>query len=282
MLVRILVVRVPPFQVAALRFLIAAMLLLTLSRLKRLAPPRTGREWIGICKLGTTMMAIPYLCVFWAEQYITSSMTSVLFSTFPLAVTLMTHLMTEHRVPRQAVIAMAIGFGGIAWLYHAELSATHLTAIGGVLVLLSVISGAWATVYAQREHIDLNPISSTAWQFAVAFVATATMSGIFESQRTFEWTWPLFGVLVVLAVLGSALAFVLYYWMLARLPAYQLGTLDLITPFIAILEGAWFLSEPIPAGMVVVALMIAVMVASLFRTDRSAVEQAIHDAGSLP
>ena len=280
--VRVLVTRVPPFQVAAARFFLAAVLLLALSRLKGLAPPRTVGEWKRTLILGITMMAIPYLCVFWAEQYVTSSMTAVLFSAFPLAAIVMTHLMTEHRVPRLAVLAMAIGFGGIAWLLRTELSATRETAIGGTLVLASVASGAWAIVYAQREKLGLHPISSTGWQMAVAFVVTGAVSWAFESHRLSDWTLPLFALTSLLAVFGSALVFVLYYWLLEHIQAYKLGTLDLITPFIAIVEGAWILDESIPPGMIVVALTVAAMVGFLLHADRPAAEVGVQDTESHP
>ena len=280
--VRILVVRVPPFQVAAVRFLIAAILLLLISGFKGLHPPRTPGEWKRTLILGITMMAIPYLALFWAEQYITSSMTAVLFSSFPLAATAMTHLMTDHRAPRSAVLAMIVGFAGIAWLFRAELSSTPETAIGGVLVLGSVISGAWATVYAQREKLGLHPISSTGWQAAVAFVATGAMSWIFEPHSLSGWTPPLWGLLVLLAAIGSALVFVLYYWLLEHMRAYQLGALDLITPFIAIVEGALILDEAIPPGMILVAVTVATMVGFLLRADRPAAEVGIQDTESHP
>jgi drug/metabolite transporter (DMT)-like permease len=282
MAVRILVTRVPPFQVAAARFFLAAIILMGISRWRRLAPPRSAEEWKRTLILGITMMAIPYLCVFWAEQYVTSSMTAVLFSSFPLAATVMTHLMTEHRVSRRAVLAMLVGFAAIAWLFRVELSATRETAIGGVLVLASVVSGAWATVYAQRERLGLHPISSTGWQVAVAFLATGLMSWLFEPHSLSGWTWPLFGLVVLLALFGSALVFVLYYWLLEHLRAYQLGTLDLITPFIAIAEGAWILDEVIPPGMVAVAVTVAAMVYFLLRADRPAAEVGIQDTESHP
>ena len=280
--VRILVLRVPPFQVAALRFFLAATLLLFISRLKGLHPPRTVSEWKRTLILGITMMAIPYLCLFWAEQYITSSMTAVLFSSFPLAATAMTHLMTEHRAPRSAVVAMIIGFAGIAWLFRAELSSTRETAIGGALVLGSVVSGAWATVYAQREKLGLHPISSTGWQAAVALVATGAMSWIYEPHSLSGWTLPLFALLVLLAAIGSALVFVLYYWLLDHMQAYQLGALDLITPFIAIVAGASILDEEIPPGMILVAVTVATMVGFLLRADRPAAEVGIQDTESHP
>ena len=280
--VRVLVIRVPPFQVAAARFFLAAVLLLAISRLRQLAPPRTAGEWKRTVILGITMMAVPYLCVFWAEQYVSSSMTAVLFSSFPLAATLMTHLMTEHRVPGRAVLAMVVGLAGIAWLFRVELSATRQTAIGGALVLAAVVSGAWASVYAQREKLGLHPISSTGWQVAVAFLATGAMSLIFEDHSLAGWTPALFALTVLLAIIGSALVFVLYYWMLEHLRAYKLGALDLITPFIAIIEGAWILDETIPPGMIVVAMTVATMVGFLLQADRSAAEVGIQDTESHP
>src|SRR5579864_9417858 len=111
--IRLLVLDVPPFRAAAIRFLLAAGILfgIVFSRNRKFRISR--RQWFALITLGFTMMGLPYGLLFWAEYRITSSVTAVLFSSSPLVVALLTPVMTHSRVPRRAVFAMLIALGGI-------------------------------------------------------------------------------------------------------------------------------------------------------------------------
>src|SRR5260370_3432730 len=106
--IRILVRDVPPLEAAAIRFLIGAMLLLGMAFLQKRKWPQDARQWNALFVLGFTIMAIPSGLLFWAEQYVKSSMTAILFSASPLVLALLTPLLTHRKVPRTAVLAMAV------------------------------------------------------------------------------------------------------------------------------------------------------------------------------
>src|SRR5678815_2144046 len=97
--IRVLVHEVPPLRAAAVRFIIGAALLALIIAIRRPGPPPTRREWRAILLLSCTMMALPFGLLFWAEQYVTSSMTAVLYSAAPLSVALLTPIMTGKVVP---------------------------------------------------------------------------------------------------------------------------------------------------------------------------------------
>ncbi|HWS18021.1 MAG TPA: DMT family transporter, partial [Candidatus Elarobacter sp.] len=116
--IRIVVRDVPPLEAVAVRFLAAGVLLLGMALLQKRRWPADGSQWNAICVLSLTIMALPYGLLFWAEQHVTSSMSAVLYSASPLAVSLITPVMMHRKVPRRAVYAMVIAFGGILILFY--------------------------------------------------------------------------------------------------------------------------------------------------------------------
>src|SRR5215470_16958136 len=146
--IRVVVHDVPPFEAAALRFVAAGALLLGAALLQKRPWPRGRSQWTAVFVLSLTIMALPYGLLFWAEQHVMSSMTAVLYSAMPLAVSLFTPAMMHRKVPRQAVFAMVIGFGALLSLFYGGGLNTNSTAlIGGVAVLTSMTLSAWSVVY---------------------------------------------------------------------------------------------------------------------------------------
>lgn len=264
--IRVLVTHVPPLRSAALRFAIAAMPLLAAVAIRRTALPSNRRQWRAVAILGITMMAVPHSLLFWAEQYITSSITALLFSSLPLAVALLTPLMTNHRVPRRAVFSMVIAVGGIGILFSQDLRASPRLFLGGVAVLGAVFSSAWSAIFAKNETGKLDSLVSTALQLMVASLLVGTASYAVERSRPSDWTPSAVLALFFLALAGSAIAFGVYYWLLKHMYPYQLSTISLVVPVVAMVEGAALLQEPIPATMVAAAVVVLVAVGSVLRS----------------
>ena len=132
--IRVVVASVPPIEAAAIRFAIAAVLLLLIAVVQKREWPRHHQEWDALIVLGFTIMAVPYGLLFWAEQYVASSMTAVLFSSMPLFVALLTPLMTHAKVPRQAVFSMLVAFGGLLVLVYTGLGNGSRALLGGVAI----------------------------------------------------------------------------------------------------------------------------------------------------
>src|SRR5689334_14432656 len=147
--IRVAVRYVPPLEAAAVRFVAGGLILLLMAAAQRRKWPRGEREWNTLIVLSLSFLAIPYGIVFWAEQYVSSGMTAVLFSAFPLAVALFTPLMTRKQVPRQAVFAMLLACGGLAYLFYDGLGSDRRALLGGAAVLFAVLISAWSLVYAK-------------------------------------------------------------------------------------------------------------------------------------
>jgi len=267
MAIRVVVRDVPPLWSAGVRFVIAAAILLLLAALRRSPAPQGPRQWRAVGVLGIAMIAFPYGLLFWAEQFVTSSMTAVLYTTLPLCVAALTPWMSKHSVPRAAILSMVVGAGGIAVLFGQGLTASRSALLGGIAILLGVVSNAYSIHFAKRELSGMDPVVATGWQFLVGGVALVGASLVAERGLASQWTAQAIAALLFLAIAGSAIAFAAYYWLLRHMQPYQISTISLVIPIIAIVEGALILQEPIPPLMLVASLVVLVAVAGVLRAQ---------------
>jgi drug/metabolite transporter (DMT)-like permease len=256
MAIRVLVQDVPPLRAAWVRFLLAATLLGGSALVWRLPLPATRREWRAVLLLSVTMMAVPYGLIFWAEQYVTSSLTAVLFSTAPLLTALLTPVILGKPVARGAILALLVAVGGVTYLFRLDLTATPQTLVGGTMVLLAVLSSAFSSVYAKRETLGVHPVVTTTVQLAAGSLFLMALSAWVEADVPSQWTPRAVRALMFLAVFGSAVAFVTYYWLLRHMSVHKANTVNLVVPFVAILEGALLLQELITWHMFVASVVV--------------------------
>ena len=249
--IRMVVRDVPPLEAAAIRFFSGAVLLLMMAAAQKRRWPTGERQWNALLVLSLTIMAVPYGLLFWAEQYITSSMTAVLFSAMPLLVALFTPLLMRRTVPRRAVLALLIGCGGLLFLFPGGLSAGGPAQLGALAILVAVVLSAWSIVYAKNRLHDVDPVFATGIQLLFGSVTLLWGTWALESRSHALWTRTAVLAMSFLVLFGSCAAFVIYYWLLKKMQPYQLATTSLITPVIAVLEGALFGHEAVPLLMLV-------------------------------
>jgi len=272
MAIRVLVRDVSPLWAAGVRFVLAAFLLAVTLAVRRTKPIRGARQWRATIILGFTIVAIPYGLLFWAEQYIASSMAAVLYTSVPLVVSLLTPLMTHDRVPRAAIFCMVVAMGGIVVLFSGALSVSAKSLLGGVAVLAAVASTSWSIVFAKRELHDIDHWTATAWQTVFGGAVLLALGGVLERGRPSTWTPGAIAALLFLAILGTAVAFALYYWLLKRVRPYQAASMSLVIPVIAIFEGALVLDEAIPASMIAASVLVLLSVGVLLRVQSVGIE----------
>ena len=145
---------------------------------------------------------------------------------------------------------MIVGLGGLGLVMSGAISTSLWQAVGAVAVLLAVAMYAASSVYAKEALAGVHPFVSTVIQFFLGGIWLALASMVFERGRTSTWSTQAIVALVFLSVFASALSFTLYYWLLQRIEAYQLTSLQLVVPVLAVAEGALFMMEPVPWTMI--------------------------------
>ncbi|MGH9603812.1 MAG: EamA family transporter, partial [Terriglobales bacterium] len=98
------------------------------------------------------------------------------------------------------------------------------------------------------------------------------LGGVLERGRPATWTPAALAALLFLAIVGTAVAFALDYWLLKRVRPYQAASMSLVIPVIAIFEGALLLGETIPASMIAASVLVLLSVAALLRVQSVGIE----------
>ena len=229
---------VPPLCGAAARFLLAALLCIPVILWKRLKWPR-GRALGFVLIVSVNMIVVPLLLLLWGQARLPSATVAVSFAAMPLMVVLLTPVLAARDVPRIAMQASIVGVGAMVIALNATFS---LAQAGGVaVVLLAVASIGASSIVARSEFGGLHPIVVTASVLGVAALLLLAASLAFERGQPMQWNRSTLGALAFLAFVGGAPAYATYFWLLQRLEAYQVGTVQWIEPLVAIIESALFL-----------------------------------------
>lgn len=239
---------IPPFTGIALRFLLAAGILLAISPLLGVRFGESRRE-VGLWLVnGLFSFCLSYGVVYWSEQWVPSGLASVLFATFPLFVAVLAHVaLPAERMSGRSVVGTLLGFGGIALIFSEDfvlLGGPHV-ARAAALFLVSPFVSAVAAVAVKRWGSGVHPVSISAVPMALASIVMGIVALTTESGREIRFDAISVAALLYLALMGSALTFTLYYWLMKHLPATRLSLIAYTTPIVAVAVGAAFMGETV-------------------------------------
>jgi drug/metabolite transporter (DMT)-like permease len=233
----------PPISFVALRFVIAVVVLLAISVGRvRLLPPNRG-DFKLLAYTGVLMFAVNYALLFWAELYVSSGLSAVLQATIPIFGMVFAHFIIPSEPLRSARIAgAALAIGGVAVICSRLLDFGGLLAFwGGVAIVFGAAGAAFSNVLLKARAIRLAPAMVAAWQMIFGLVPLLVVGFFVEGNPLhFHWTPRAVFYLFYLAIPGSALAFLLLYWLMPRMSVTNLQTISFITPPGAVMFG-WLL-----------------------------------------
>ncbi|HYP49953.1 MAG TPA: DMT family transporter, partial [Pyrinomonadaceae bacterium] len=129
--------------------------------------------------------------------------------------------MPEEQITAQKVFAIFLGLAGVGAIFYEQLQISGFWALMGCAALVvSAASAAFANVLIKTYAVNTHPLSLTAGQMIVGLVPLCLAGFITEGNPlNFNWTWHAVICVVYLAIIGSILAFWLYYWVLNRIEA---------------------------------------------------------------
>jgi len=237
----------PPIKAAAYRLVIGSALILALTGRKFSRLKLASADWLLLSILGVFNFGIAYYLIYWAEQYISSGLTAILFSSYPLFVAVFSKFyLPDEPLVWKRVTGMVAGVAGIAVIYSEQLSFSLGKPLLAMLaVTASAVMIALVTVKAKQylEHGD--PVAVTMVQMFPAVLLLVLMAHFLEADRPFIITAASVGTVVYLAAVVTTVAFLSFYWLLKREPAIKLTGIALIAPVIAVFLGWIFLGESI-------------------------------------
>jgi len=269
--IRIGLEHVPPFTGAALRFALAGAILLGVALARRVPLGRTARErWLWLVN-GTLNFAASYGIVYWAEQWVPSGLTAIIFSSFPLFLALIAHVMLpgEQLNPRSTGGVM-LGFAGIAVIFSEDFALLGGPGVarGAIVMLGSPVACAIASAAVKRWGADIPPLSLTSVPMLICAAILGALALLLEGARPVTWTGQAVGALLYLSLAGSAVTFMLYFWLLRRMEATRLSLIAYVVPVLALFVGIVFMAEPATPRTYIGAAVVVAGVALASRAKR--------------
>jgi drug/metabolite transporter (DMT)-like permease len=252
---------VAPFLGAGLRFVAAGLGLLGAAVALR-RPLRTDAA------LALLVAALPfattYGLVYWAEQYVPSGLTAVLFGVLPLYVALLAAALLPGEPLRARLLAgVGIALGGLVLAFGESLHLGHgaHVALAAAAVLASPLASAIGNVSIKRRGGRLDPVVLNGWAMLGGGAALLAISALSEDWGATVWSAKAVGSILYLAALGSAFTFVTLTVLLRELPAVTTSFIALLIPFGALALGALLRDERVTAAAVAGAALVAAGIA---------------------
>jgi drug/metabolite transporter (DMT)-like permease len=237
-----------PLTLIGLRLLVAAELLAVVALVMRKKLTFPGRWWDWFV-FGGLQAAVPFTLAAWAELGISSSLAALLMATMPLFTAVFTAAWMRERLSGNVVRGTLLGLAGVAVLVGWDGFAGGSSLPRVIAMLLAAASYGLGAVYAKRRLASADTLSLTVGNCGAA--AILLFPAMIATAPASLPSAAAFGALAGLTVLGTVIAFGLYFWLLSRSSAVTASATAYLIPAFGALLGTVLLHEPFTANMIV-------------------------------
>jgi drug/metabolite transporter (DMT)-like permease len=253
-----------PFNVAALRFLIAGAVFAALMPLFGARWPRGAAEWRLVAFVGVVLFGIDFGLIYWGEQFLDSGLTAILFATLPLITIAGAHAyLPGDRITPRKLGGTVLAFLGVVALFGESVRVDPSKAWPMAAIVVSAACAAAAGVATKRHGAALPPATLNAPGMLIGAASLAAASLVAGDGFRLPPSAATWGAVLYLALVGSVVSFLVYFTLLKTWSVTSLSFISVFTPAIALLLGFVFLDErpTLLAGLGALLILIGVMTA---------------------
>ncbi len=249
---------IPPFFSSTLRFIVAEVILGAIIFWRKERIPWTRNARRVYLSMGFLTFAVPYILVYWGQQYIPSALGSILWATFPFCVAVVSLVMIPGGRPdRYTMLGILLGFLGVLIIFGGDLQISGPMAPWGMgAILASVVVQAISLVQVKQWGEDVSPVAMNFIGMLIGLVALFVLGLFVEGVPSITWTLPAVLSVLYLGVFGSVIAFLAYYWLLKRIDPVYLSLTSFINPIVGVVLGAVVLHEALGTSIVAGAMLV--------------------------
>lgn len=261
----ILLLEMSPFQIVFHRVSIAAIIMFGFITLRGKSLPKDVKSWFALAVMGLLNNAIPFSCIVFGQQYITGGLASILNSTTAFfGVILSGLLLQDERITLPRLIGVMMGIIGVIVIMGFDaLFSLSLTSIGQLLIIISSISyafaGIWGKLQVKNMGVEVTAtgmlITSSIWMLILSTSVEGFPIEALSLQSTVS--------ILTFAILCTAVAYLLYFAILAQAGAANLMLVTIIIPPFALILDAFALGEWVTfqqlAGLIIISFGLLVL-----------------------
>ena len=237
----------PTFTIVTVRVTLAAIILLIALKATGTGVPQSRRLWLAFLGMGLLSNVLPFSLIVWAQAHIASGIASILNATTPLFTVILAHVLTaDEKMTAPRLLGAATGFAGVAIMIGGEaLASLGVDVLAQSLCLAAALSYAFASVFGRQfKAMGVLPLATAAGQTIASSLLLLPAMLLIDKP----WTLPAPSLATILAlaslaIFSTALAFLLYFRLLATAGATNLVLVGFLVPVSAILSSVFILGE---------------------------------------
>lgn len=236
----------PPFTFAGIRFVIAALILSIVIVVRRRPLPRRRKDWWLMAVTGLLSFTLNYGLLFWGEQRTTSGLAAILQTIIPVFGLVIAHLyLPEERITLRKMGGVVLGIIGVGLIFSNQFVAEGKSALwGSVAIVVGALGVAYSNVLVKARARHLDSAVLAAGQMVFGLIPLLLIGTIAEGNPLkLHWTPLALFSLFYLALVGSSIAFLLFYWLVRNMDVTKTMLISLVTPLIAVILGMLVLNE---------------------------------------
>lgn len=252
----------PPFTIVTARVGLAALALWIIVRASSVPIPKSPKVWLAFLGMGLLNNVIPFCLIVWGQTRIPGGLAAIFNATTPLFGVIIAHFLTnDEKLTVNRLIGVLVGFAGVVVMIGpAVFSGFGGDTLGELAVMLAAVSYAFAGIFGRRfKAMGLPPLLPAAGQVTASTIVLLPVALLLDKP----WTLPVPGLetiaaLLGLALLSTAVGYVLFFKILATAGATNLMLVTILIPPSAIVLSAIVLGDHVEprhlAGMVLIGL----------------------------
>jgi drug/metabolite transporter (DMT)-like permease len=276
-LVKVEVATIPPITLVAIQVSAASAILWTVVWLRGYEVPRSARIWRMLFVQSSLNSILPWSLIAWGQQFVDSGVASILNSTAPIFVLLITMVWTRHEALSTGKrLGAILGFGGVVLIIGLDaLKGLADLSFGQLAILLATVCYALAVIYGRRFS-DLPPEVTTAGTMGCAAICLVPAGLLVEKPLSLHPTWPSMAALAALAVFCTAGGHTIFFRLVNTIGSMGTSSVGYLRVGVAVLLGVVLLGEPLTwtvcAGLATVVVGVAAMHGSTRSAEFSTLE----------
>ena len=252
----------PPFSMAAARFLVAGGAMYVFARVVGGAAAPTRAEWKTTAIVGVLLLVFGNGLVVWSELRVPSGMAALVVGVVPCCTVLVDWLRPHGTRPGgRVVMGLVLGLAGLFVLIGPDLimGGGRADYVGVAALIIASFTWSLGSVYSRHAPMPRSPVLATAMEMLAASVGLAILAllhGDFTTHAGATISWVSIAGWLYLVVFGSIVAFTAYVWLLQVSTPARVSTYAYVNPVVAVLLGFAIADEPLTTRMLVAAAVI--------------------------
>jgi drug/metabolite transporter (DMT)-like permease len=258
--IRFVIESIPPFFMAGTRFMLAGAILYVWARMRG-ASGESKHHWVSAFVVGGFMLLGGHGAVVWAEQWVPSSLVSLLIATVPLWIVFVDWLRGGSRPSLRIVGGLVLGLLGVVLLVGSleDLGGNSVGLVGGVVVVFGAFLWANGSLYSRSAKLPSSPLLGTGMEMiggGVLLLLASLVTGEWTRLRLDQVSIRSMISWIYLVVFGALIAFTCYIWLLRVVSPSRVSTYAYVNPIVAMFLGWALASETLTSRNIVATIII--------------------------